>query len=233
MREIIVDTETTGLSPGAGHRVVEIGCIELMNYMPTGREYHTYLDPERDMPTVAQEIHGLSAEFLTGKPKFHEIASAFLDFAEDSCLVMHNAGFDLSFLNAELARAQRPTLDAARCVDTVALARQKYPGQQASLDALCRRFGIDLSVREKHGALLDAKLLAQVYLELVGGREPGLSLAPGSSPALGTDATVGGGATPTAGGNARPARAAFPASAAELAAHAAFIARLKDPVWNL
>lgn len=226
MREIIVDTETTGLSPAAGHRVVEIGCIELVNYMPTGREYHTYLDPERDMPSVAQEIHGLSAEFLTGKPKFHEIAGAFLDFAEDSRLVMHNAGFDLSFLNAELVRAQRLVLDAARCVDTVALARQKYPGQQASLDALCRRFGIDLSVREKHGALLDAKLLAQVYLELVGGREPGLSLAQGS------DRSEDGAAEPASGGNARLARAVQPVSSVDFEAHAAFIARLKDPVWN-
>lgn len=230
MRQVIVDTETTGLSPASGHRVVEIGCIELKNYLPTGREYHTYLDPERDMPAQAQEVHGLSAEFLAGKPKFADIAQEFLDFLGDSPLVMHNASFDLSFINAELARAARPPLEAARSVDTVAMARQKYPGQHASLDALCRRFGIDLSVREKHGALLDAKLLARVYLELIGGREPGLELAAGDNAAADGSAPDDEQHRPR---GRRGQNAAIGPSAEELAAHAAFVARLKDPIWNL
>ncbi len=177
MREIVLDTETTGLDPRKGDRVVEIGCIELVNHVQSGREFHAYLDPERDMPEAAFNVHGLSAEFLSGKPKFADVADDFLTFIDGAKLVIHNAEFDLKFLNAELKAAGRPPIDMTRAVDTLLIARQKFPGAQASLDALCRRFEIDLSVRDKHGALLDSQLLAEVYLELIGGREPGLELA--------------------------------------------------------
>jgi DNA polymerase-3 subunit epsilon len=225
MREIALDTETTGLDPASGHRVVEIGCVELVNHVPSGRECHSYLNPERDMPAGAFEVHGLSVEFLADKPLFAAIVDQFMAFIEDAPLVIHNAEFDLKFLNAELARLERPILERGRTVDTLAMARRKFPGAQASLDALCRRFEIDISARDKHGALLDAQLLASVYLELSGGRQPSLGLAAGASRSAGGTGASGGGRTP------RPPRPHAP-SAEELAAHDAFVARLKDPVWQ-
>ena len=227
MREVVVDTETTGLDPGAGDRIVEVGCIELVNHIPTGRDYQAYINPERAMPTAAFEVHGLSDEFLAGKPRFAEIADDFLGFLGDDKLVIHNAGFDLGFINAELERLGRPPLGAARAIDTVTLARRKFPGAPASLDALCRRFAIDASARERHGALLDAGLLADVYLALIGGRQPGLSLAagPGNGPAAVDSA---------APATAAPARAPRPhaPSDEEVAAHAAFVDTLKEPLWR-
>lgn len=189
LREVVVDTETTGLDPDAGHRIVEIGCVELVNHLPSGRHFQSYLDPERDMPAEAERVHGLSRAFLTGKPLFKDVASAFLEFLDSDRLIIHNAAFDLKFLNAELAQIGQPGLESTRVCDTLELARRRYPGVQNSLDALCRRFSIDLSARQQHGALLDAGLLAQVYLELVGGREPGLDLAAGRR--LGGDGIAG------------------------------------------
>ncbi|MGH6954193.1 MAG: DNA polymerase III subunit epsilon, partial [Alphaproteobacteria bacterium] len=165
MREIVLDTETTGLEPAEGHRIVELGCLELENHVPTGRSFRAYLNPEREVPAEAFEVHGLSGEFLATQSRFSEVCDDFLGFVADSPLVIHNAGFDLGFVNAELARAGRPPLEAGRVTDTLELARRRFPGAQAGLDALCRRFGIDLSGRQKHGALVDAGLLAKVYLE--------------------------------------------------------------------
>jgi DNA polymerase-3 subunit epsilon len=176
MREIVLDTETTGLDPRSGHRIVEIGCVELLNHVPTGRYLQHYLNPDREIPKDAMAVHGLTDAFLADKPRFVDVADAFLGFIGDSPLVMHNAPFDLGFLNCELERIARRPLPADRAVDTVQLARQKFPGAPANLDALCRRFEIDLRERERHGALTDARLLAAVYLELKGGREPGLAL---------------------------------------------------------
>lgn len=178
MREIVLDTETTGLEPAQGHRIIEIGCIELKNRTPTGARYHTYLNPERDVPEESQRITNLSTEFLVDKPLFADAVDAFLEFIGDSPLVIHNAEFDLKFLNAELTRAAKPKLNPDRAVDTMLIARRKYPGSPASLDALCKRFDISLDERKTrgHGALLDVELLAQVYLELLGGRQPGLEL---------------------------------------------------------
>lgn len=176
MREIVLDTESTGLDPDQGHRVVEIGCVELFNFIPTGKTFQCYLNPDRDMPIEAQNVHGLSAEFLSDKPRFEDVAEQFTDFIADSPLIIHNAGFDMKFLNAELRAASYQPIPFDRAVDTVQMARRKYPGQPASLDALCKRFGIDNSAREHHGALLDAQLLAEVYLELRGGRQPDLAV---------------------------------------------------------
>ena len=177
MREIVLDTETTGFEPSEGHRIVEIGAVELMNHMPTGRTYHQYLNPERPMPTAAFEVHGLGDDFLRDKPLFATCARAFLAFVGDAKMIIHNAAFDMKFLNAELQRAGLPALPMAQAVDTVAMTRAKFPGSPASLDALCRRFGVDNSKRDKHGALLDSEILAEVYLELIGGRQPDLVLA--------------------------------------------------------
>jgi len=221
MRELVIDTETTGLDPTAGHRVVEIAVVELMNHLPTGRTYHTYINPERDMPEAAQAIHGLSAEFLATHPLFAHIARDFLDFIGEDALVIHNAEFDLAFLNFELKRAGLTPL-ALPIVDTLLLARRRFPGQPANLDALCRRFAIDLSTREKHGALIDGKLLAAVYLELIGGRQPGLDLSAAETAAAAISAIA---RAP------RPARPHAP-SAEEQAAHAAFLAKLKQPLWR-
>jgi DNA polymerase-3 subunit epsilon len=219
IREVVLDTETTGLDPFSGHRIVEIGCIELVNHIPTGRSKQWYVNPQRDMPEEAFRVHGLSAEFLAKHPLFPEVADDFLDFIGDAPLIIHNAGFDMKFVNAELDWSGRPVLPMARAIDTVSMARQKLPGARYSLDALCQRFGIDLSGREKHGALLDASLLAEVYLELLGGRQAGLELA-----AIATlDQTV-------AVVTVRPPRPHAP-SEAELAAHAAFLATLKAPLW--
>ena len=223
MREIVLDTETTGLDPLVGHRVVEIGCIELVNMVATGRTFQVYLNPERDMPTGAQDVHGLTEEFLADKPLFGDKVEELLAFLGDAQLVIHNAQFDLGFLNAELERAGRPKITNAY-VDTVSMARRKFPGQRASLDALCERFGIDNAQRTKHGALLDSELLAEVYLELSGGRQRDLGLAPEMA------ATGLGGMSTAAGRTVRPARP-FAASAAELAAHLEFLKKLVEPLW--
>jgi DNA polymerase-3 subunit epsilon len=222
MREIVLDTETTGLDPLNGHRIIEIGCVELINHLPTGRTYQTYLDPERDVPDEAAAVSGLTTEFVRGKPLFAEVVEEFLAFLADAPIVAHNAGFDLGFINAELRRSGREPISAERTIDTVLLARRKFPGAQASLDALCRRFNIDLSGRAKHGALIDADLLAKVYLELIGGREPGLSLLASNAPK--TDLRP---AEPRA---VRPPRPHAP-TAAELDAHRAFLGKLKNPIW--
>jgi DNA polymerase III subunit epsilon len=177
MREIVLDTETTGLSPATGDRIVEIGAVELINHIPTGEIFHVYINPERDMPKEAEAVHGISSAMLKDKPVFKAIAKDFLDFIGDAPLVIHNADFDMQFLNAELSYLQIATLPPERAVDTVRMARKKFPMAPASLDALCKRFGIDNSKRVKHGALLDAELLAEVYLELIGGRQTALILA--------------------------------------------------------
>ncbi|HKT20458.1 MAG TPA: DNA polymerase III subunit epsilon [Stellaceae bacterium] len=221
MRELVIDTETTGLDPADGHRLVEIAVIELMNHLPTGRTYHAYINPERDMPEAAQAVHGLSAEFLSSHPVFANVAREFLDFVGDGALVIHNAEFDLAFLNAELTRAGLTRL-ALPVVDTLLLARQRFPGQPANLDALCRRFAIDLSGREKHGAMIDGRLLAAVYLELIGGRQPGLDLNAVET-AVSPISVIA--RAP------RPARPHVP-SAEELLAHAAFLLKLKQPLWQ-
>ncbi len=183
MREIVLDTETTGFEPSEGHRIVEIGAIELFNHMPTGNVYHQYINPDRAMPIEAFQVHGLGDDFLRDKPRFAEVAAAFMAFiGTDSKLVIHNAAFDMKFLNAELNWAGQQPIANDRALDTVAVARRKFPGAPASLDALCRRFGIDNSAREKHGALLDSELLAEVYLELIGGRQPDFALADVTAP---------------------------------------------------
>jgi DNA polymerase III subunit epsilon len=224
MREIVFDTETTGFEPNEGHRIVEIACLELVNQIPTGRKKQYYLNPERDMPEAAFRIHGLSEEFLRDKPKFAEIADELLEFIGDAPLVAHNAEFDIRFLNAELALLKREIIALDRATDTVRLARQRFPGAPASLDALCKRFAIDNTQRTLHGALLDAQLLAEVYLQLLGGPQTGLSLT------TDTVAEAARAALAVAGRILRPARP-HAATAEELAAHAAFIAKLKDPVW--
>src|SRR5215813_4970442 len=221
MREIVLDTETTGLDPTSGHRIVEIACFELINHIPTGRSYQRYINPERDIPADAIAVHGLTVEFLTDKPRFAEIADELLAFIADAPLVIHNSEFDVRFLNAEFHRLERVPLDGNRIVDTLQIARQKFPGAPASLDALCRRFGIDNSARGKHGALLDTELLADVYLELIGGRQAGLELL------TDTGATM---VLATAGRVPRAARPHVPLEA-ELVAHAALVAKLKDPIW--
>lgn len=180
MREIVLDTETTGLDPNQGHRLVEIGCVELWDYVPTGKTYHTYLNPERDMPEEAFRIHNLSSSFLKEKPLFKDVYEDFLSFLGESALVIHNAAFDLKFLNSELHRLSVPLIEEARAIDTVKMARQKFPGSPASLDALCSRFKIDNTHRTAHGALVDATLLAHVYLELQGGAQRHLEITPES-----------------------------------------------------
>ncbi len=227
MREIIFDTETTGLDPKSGDRMVEIGCIEMINRVPTGETFHAYFNPDRDMPAAAEAVHGLSIGFLSDKPRFHERAAEFLEFIGDEAkLVAHNAGFDFGFVNAELEMCGLPPLSRERMVDTVAMARVRHPGAKNSLDALCTRYGIDRSHRTKHGALLDAELLAQVYVELTGGRQIGLSLvAESETVAIETLA---------APRRERPFRPARPhaASEEELAVHAAFLETVKSPLWT-
>jgi DNA polymerase-3 subunit epsilon len=224
MREIVFDTETTGLSPAEGHRLVEIGCIEMVHRVETGRSFHRYINPCRPMPPEAQAIHGLSDVFLADKPMFADILEELLAFLGDSRLVAHNAGFDFGFLNAELDQCGRPALGPERMVDTLAIARTRHPGAKHSLDALCTRFGIDRSQRIKHGALVDAQLLAQVYVELSGGRQIGLALAVDPVPAA--PGLMAAAVTMVA----RPPRP-HAASAEERARHAAFVARLVDPLW--
>ena len=225
MREVVFDTETTGLDPEAGHRVVEIGCLELVNRVPTGRSYQSYLNPERDMPAGAFDVHGLSAEFLSNHPLFAQVCDDFLAFIGDSPLVIHNAGFDLRFINAELRRVGRAPISAARAVDTIEIARRKFPGSPANLDALCRRFNIDNTMREKHGALLDADLLAEVYLELTGCRQADLGLAAGRRGATAGTVAI------AAQAPRRPPRP-HQATAGEIAAHAALLDRIKEPIWR-
>lgn len=226
MREIVFDTETTGLEPGEGHRIVEIGCVELFEHVPTGRSFQCYLNPERPVPQESQRVHGLSDAFLADKPLFSAIAEELLAFLEDAPLVIHNAPFDLKFINAELRRTERPAIPAARAICTLEMAKAKFPGARHSLDELCRRFGVDLSARAKHGALLDAELTARVYLELVGGRQTRLRLAPADF----------GAAVASRRPIAAPRPGALPPrlTAAELAAHAAFVASDlgSDSVWE-
>ena len=181
VREVVLDTETTGLDPGEGHRIIEICCVELVGHLPTGRVFHTLIHPERDIPEDALRVHGLSAETLSGAPLFSAIVDDFLTFVAEAPLVIHNAEFDLKFLNFELARAGKQHLPSERGIDTIALAKKRFPGSRYSLDELCRRFSIDLSSRTKHGARIDAELLAEVYLELLGGRQVRLALAPGDA----------------------------------------------------
>lgn len=225
MREIVFDTETTGLNPAGGDRMVEIGCIEIFNRVETGRHFHAYFNPERPMPSEAEAVHGLTTVFLSDKPRFGERAGELLDFLEDSPLVAHNASFDFGFLNHELERCGRPSVCTSRMVDTLVLARSRHPGAKHSLDALCARFGVDRSQRVRHGALLDAQLLAQVYVELTGGRQIGLGLVADTDSA---DVAVGGAAATVR--EPRPARP-HSAAAEELERHRAFIARLVNPLW--
>lgn len=224
-REIVLDTETTGLDPATGDRLVEIGCVELLNQLPSGQVFHRYVNPERDMPDEAFKVHGLSAEFLAQHSVFAEVVAEFLAFIGDAPLVIHNAEFDMKFINAELRRLGFKPIPMSRTIDTVAIARRRFPGAQANLDALCRRFGIDNSSRTRHGALLDAELLAEVYLELAGGRQPGLELAAAAAAARRT-----GPAEPVPERIARPPRPHAP-SETELAAHAAFVAKIRNAIW--
>jgi DNA polymerase-3 subunit epsilon len=226
MREIVLDTETTGFDPEQGDRIVEIGGVELWNHVPTGETYHVYINPERGMPQEAFEVHGLGDDFLRDKPKFRDIAQGFLDFVKDAKLVIHNASFDMKFLNAELGWLNLPKLPWDQAIDTLAIARQKFPGSPASLDALCRRFGIDNSSRTLHGALLDSEILAEVYLELIGGRQPDFALA-----------TSGGSSDTGVADDWRPRPRPTPLPSRitenEAAAHAAFVEKLGDgAVWK-
>jgi DNA polymerase-3 subunit epsilon len=217
MREIVLDTETTGLDPGEGHRIVEVACIELIHHVPTGRKFHRYVNPERDVPDDALAVHGITSEFLASHPVFGAVADELLAFIGSDGLVIHNAEFDITFLNAELARISRGPV-ACPFVDTLGLARVRFPGAPASLDALCRRFDIDLSMREEHGAEVDCALLAAVYLELLGGRQPGLDFAQRSDVVIAAERIF------------RPARPHTP-SAEELIAHQAMLQLITNPIW--
>jgi DNA polymerase III subunit epsilon len=223
MRQIVMDTETTGIDPAEGHRVIEVAGIELVNLMPTGRHFHTLIDPERDIPADATRIHGFTNAHVEGKPKFGDIADDMLGFFDDAEIIAHNAVFDFNHLDAELIRCGRAPLVRARMVDTLALARERFPGMPNSLDALCRRYGIDLSARTSHNALLDVKLLAQVYLELKGGRQPGLVLATAEMRPVSLGVV-----------EAHGPRTPLPIvpSPDQEAAHAAFVAKkVKDALW--
>jgi DNA polymerase-3 subunit epsilon len=233
MREIVLDTETTGIDPSDGHRIIEIGALEMVNQTPTGEQFHIYINPEREIDAGAVNIHGLTQEFLSDKPVFADVVSGFLDFIGDSQLVIHNAPFDMGFINAELVRLGKAALPMDRAVDTLTMARRKFPGAQASLDALCRRFEIDNSHRDLHGALVDADLLATVYIELLGGRQRHLSLEPeGGRPVAG--ASVADNAAPGFTVNGDPSKFDRPhaPSDGELAAHRELVKRLENPVWN-
>jgi len=226
MREIVLDTETTGMDPSDGHRLVEIGCVELDNHLPTGRTFQSYFNPQRDVPIDASRVHGLTNEFLKDKPLFSEKVQDFLDFIGDAVLVIHNAEFDMKFLNAELKACGFPALSMKRVLDTIPVAREKFPGQPASLDALCRRFKIDLEERKFHGALLDSQLLSEVYLELKGGRQHGLGL-------MSEAAIIGSQQL-----NARIKRQkrdhrVFDVPAEEIKTHADFISKFKTNMWGI
>jgi len=224
MRQVILDTETTGLDPMQGHRIVEIGCLEIVNFLPTGKVYQTYINPERDVPLEASRISGITTDFLKPYPFFHEIVDDFLSFIADSQLVIHNASFDMKFINHELTRVNKTTIPMTRTIDTLTMARKKYPGSPASLDALCRRYNIDLSGRTKHGALLDSELLAQVYLELMGGRQISMGLETQATKAAEIKKAIV---------IDRPYREprVFPISDEEKAAHSALIGTITNPVW--
>lgn len=227
LRELVLDTETTGLEPGE-HRIVEIGALELINHIPTGRTYHQYINPRRPMPAEAEAIHGISEAFLADKPIFEAVAQAFVDFIGDGTLVIHNAKFDIKFLNFELERVNKARLQMSRVIDTLEMARNRYPGAQNSLDGLCRRFRIDSVKRVKHGALLDSELLADVYVELIGGRQGGFSLdVAGKGRAA--DGTESGGAPAQTRGKPRPVLL----TEAEKTAHTAFVDTLGNaPKWR-
>jgi DNA polymerase III subunit epsilon len=225
VREIVFDTETTGLNPAGGDRMVEIGCVEVYNRVETGRTFHAYFNPDRLMPSEAEAVHGLTTIFLSDKPRFSESVEELLEFIGDSPLVAHNAGFDFGFLNFELGLCGRPAVCMSRMVDTLTLARSKHPGAKHSLDALCMRFGIDRSHRVKHGALLDAQLLAQVYVELTGGRQIGLGLVADAGGTM-----VQQGSRPVTIRVPRVPRPHF-AAVEELERHRAFIAQLVNPLW--
>lgn len=227
-REIVLDTETTGMDPEEGHRIIEIGCVELYNHLPTGKMWHHYINPEREVDAGAVAVHGIKTEFLKNKPVFGELVGSFLDFIGDATLVIHNAAFDIKFLNAELKPYGFPAFKLADTIDTLLIARQKFPGSPANLDALCRRFGVDLSGRDSHGALLDAQLLATVYLELIGGRQHGLGLSDQTVSAGNQDSPVSGEAIKN-----RPYREPrlFSASRKEEEDHQKMIESLKSPLW--
>ena len=228
MREIVFDTETTGLSPAGGDRMVEIGCVEIFNRVDTGRTFHCYFNPGRPMPSEAEAVHGLSTMFLSDKPAFADQAEALLEFLGDAPLVAHNASFDFGFLNFEMKLAGREPVCLTRMVDTLVIARTRHPGAKHSLDALCTRYGVDRSHRVKHGALLDAQLLYQVYVELTGGRQIGLGLG------AEVDALQSSGSIDIASAAPRPVRAARPhaASEAEIECHGAFMAKIAKPLWT-
>jgi DNA polymerase-3 subunit epsilon len=221
MREIILDTETTGLSPAQGHRIIEIGCIEHFNHLPTGKSFHAYINPERDVPEISTKITGLTTEFLKSHPIFEKVVHDFLAFIGEDPLVIHNADFDMAFLNAELERVKLPVLPKSRAIDTLYMARQKFPGSPASLDALCKRFNVDLSKRDKHGALLDSELLAQVYLELLGGRQRSLGLIETQEETLIEIEEIT---------TVYPVRV-FEISEEEKSKHREFLSQLKSPLW--
>lgn len=227
MREIVLDTETTGLEPSDGHRLLEIGCVELINHIPTGKTYHQYINPERDVPADAVAVHGLDNKFLNDKPVFSQIYDDFLGFIGEARLVIHNAEFDMKFINAELMAVGHPSIPMKRAVDTLKIAREKFPGSPATLDALCRRFEIDNSNRELHGALLDSELLAEVYLELMGGRQHGLVL--GAGPLAGSDGEV----LISGEKTERPFREArvHNVSAEEKEAHQKMLESITEPLW--
>ena len=227
MKEIVLDTETTGLDPDSGDRIVEIGAVELLGHVPTGNTYHQYVNPEREVPKEAVDVHGLTVDFLRDKPAFGAIATDFLAFIGDAKLVMHNAAFDLKFLNSELRWQALPQIDEARAIDTLEIARRKFPGAPASLDALCRRFGIDNSKRTLHGALLDSEILAELYLELIGGRQPDLLLAVGDEAKGAAEADERWRPGP------RPAQLGSRVTPEEERAHAELVARLGEgSVWQ-
>jgi len=228
MREIVFDTETTGLSPFQGDRIVEIGCVEMFNRVETGKSFHAYFNPGRPMPSEAEAVHGLSDRFLSDKPQFHERSEELLEFIADSPMIAHNAAFDFGFINHELGNCGRPAVCKSRMVCTLTIARQKFPGAKHSLDALCTRFGVDRSQRIKHGALLDAQLLAQVYVELTGGRQIGLTLV---AELIEESAAAAGARPDITPAMIRPARPHAP-SAVELARHAEFMNRIADPIWS-
>jgi DNA polymerase-3 subunit epsilon len=228
MREIVLDTETTGFEPTEGHRIVEIGAVELFNHMPTGKTFHKYINPQRPMPKEAFEVHGLGDDFLRDKPLFRDIAQEFVDFIGRDRMIIHNASFDMKFLNFELTTVGLATLPTAQALDTLLIARQKFPGSPASLDALCRRFGVDNSGREKHGALLDSEILAEVYLELIGGRQPDFVLQPQQSKQK-TQSDIDTDWRPQPRNRALSPRL----TEAEQAAHAAFVAKLGEAaIWT-
>ena len=234
MRHLVLDTETTGLSAKDGHRIIEIGVVEMVNLSVTGCFLHLYINPERDIDVSAQDIHGLSSEFLADKPIFSDILTEFTDFIKDDLLVIHNAPFDIGFLNAELSRCGHPPLSMQRVIDTLPLARQKYPGAQATLDSLCRRFGVDNSHRDLHGALIDADLLASVFVELKGGRQPDLKLEDeienesSNNNIFGEDTNLSGFVLRNR--SVRPARI-FALSDIESAAHKNLLAKMNNPIW--